>query len=246
MNQIYNDDMFNVMPLLADNCIDLIICDLPYGTTVCAWDNPINIEDFWEQVWRVTKKDAPVVCFASQPFTSILLMSQRKHFKYEWIWEKSKCSNFMAAKKLPLKSHESLLVFCRGKTPYYPQMQKGEPFKARPGKKITEVYRPSKDPNFRNDNSGLRYPRSILYFKTAETEGETIHPTQKPVDLVRYMIRTYTKENDLVLDPCIGSGTTAIACLREKRNFLGIESNATYYDACLTRISNETGSNSSS
>jgi site-specific DNA-methyltransferase (adenine-specific) len=239
MNQIYHDDLFNVLPAVQEKSIDLILCDLPYGTTQCKWDCRIDLTKLWEQLWRVAKANCPIIMFSSQPFTSTLLVSQIDKFKYEWIWEKSKASNFLDAKKKPLKSHESLLVFCNGKTPYYPQMTNGSSYKAKPGKKITEVYGAVRDSQFRNDNNGVRYPRSIIYFKTAESEGKPVHPTQKPIDHCRYIIRTYTKEGDLVLDPCIGSGTTAIACLRENRNYIGVEKDDAYFNACGERIKAE-------
>jgi len=163
-------------------------------------------------------------------------MSQPDFFRYEWIWEKSKASNFLDAKKKPLKAHESILVFCRKASPYFPQMAKGKPFSPRPGKKITDVYGVVRDSQFRNANKGHRYPRSVLYFKTAESEGKVWHSTQKPLALVEYLIQTYTKKGNRILDPCAGSGTTAIAARNLNRSFFGCEINEEIYVDATRRI----------
>ncbi len=223
MNIFVNQDCFDFLPSVNAESVDLVICDLPYGTTQCKWDSRISFDKLWPMLWRLSKPNTPVLMFASQPFTSLLVTSQLENFRYEWIWEKSKASNFLDAKKRPLKSHESILVFCKQRIPYFPQMTKGKAYKARPGKKITDVYGTVKDTQFRNNNQGTRYPRSVIYFKTAESEGKTIHSTQKPVALLEYIISTYTKPNDVVLDPCAGSCSVGIAARNINRSYICCE-----------------------
>lgn len=166
-------------------------------------------------------------------------MSNIKMFKYEWIWEKSKCSNFLLVKKQPMKAHENILVFSRKAAIYNPQMTEGKPFsgKKRAGKhgSTTEVYNDVPNPTYRNDNEGTRYPRTVQYFKTAETEGK-LHPTQKPIALCEYLIKTYTNEEDAVLDNCMGSGTTGVACINTNRKFIGIEKDKNYFNIAKNRI----------
>lgn len=236
-------DCLELMKLVPTNSIDLILCDLPYGTTACKWDAVIPFEPLWEQYLRIAKESAAIVLTASQPFTSALIMSNPKMFKYSWVWEKSKASNFLLAKKQPLKAHEDILVFSKGTPRYFPQMEKGEPFKGEGRSKKGSEWdgvNAVPNPTFRNDNSGTRYPRSVKYFKTAESEGvksRGLHPTQKPVDLMRYLIRTYTNENEIVLDNCMGSGSTGVACVLENRRFIGMEQDEKYFDIAKTRIS---------
>ena len=216
-------DCFDFLPTIKDGSIDFILADPPYGTTQCKWDSVLPLPEMWEQFWRVLKPEGSIAVFCSQPFSSVLVSSQIHNFRYEWVWEKSKASNFLDCKKKPLKAHESIMIFCRSAAKYYPQMTVGEPYKARPGKKGTDVYGAVKDVLFRNDSDGFRYPRSVIYFKTAESEGKTIHSTQKPISLCEYLIKTYTLEGDLVLDPCAGSGSSAIAAIRSNRQFVGSE-----------------------
>jgi len=239
MIRFEHSDCFDFLLTIEKTSVDLAICDLPYGTTQCKWDCRLPLDKLWPLLWNVMKPSAPILMFASQPFTSILVSSQIEQFKYEWVWEKSKASNFLDCKKRPLKAHECVLVFCRETPSYYPQMESGEKYKARPGKKVTEVYGKVKDNTFRNDNEGLRYPRSVQYFKTAESEGKVIHSTQKPVSLLEYLIKTYTQEGSTVLDPCAGSGTTAVASIRLKRSFLGCELDKNIYNLAKERLDDE-------
>lgn len=233
--KLWLGDCLERMKEIPDQSVDMVLCDLPYGTTACAWDSVLPFEQVWQEYWRISKPNAPVVLTASQPFTSALIMSQPKNFKYEWIWEKSKATGHALCKKRPMKAHESVVVFCRGTVPYNPQMTDGEPYKKRGG--VVE------DPAFsvglhRNDNdSGKRYPRSVQYFKTAESEpGSTFHPTQKPLALMEYLVRTYTNEGETVLDNCMGSGTTGVACKRSGRDFIGIEMDPVYFAIAKDRI----------
>ena len=243
LNKIYNEDCLEGMKRIPDKSVDMILCDLPYGTTACKWDAIIPFEPLWEQYKRVVKDGGAIVLTASQPFTSALVMSNPKWFKYEWIWEKSKASNFLLARKQVLKSHESVLVFGNGSVVYYPQKTEGKPYSGhnRAGKKgsDTDSYNKVPNPTFRNgSNDGKRFPRSVQYFKTAESEGKTLHPTQKPVALFEYLIKTYTSEDETVLDNCMGSGTTAIACINTNRNFIGFELDETYFNLANERIVN--------
>lgn len=238
---LFNEDCLKVMPEIADKSVDMILCDLPYGTTACKWDIIIPFDKLWEQYNRIIKDNGAIVLFASQPFTSVLVSSNLKMFKYEWIWEKSKASNFLLAKKQVLKAHENLLVFGKGSVVYYPQKTRGKPYSGekRAGKKgsITDVYNDVPNPTFRNGSEdGLRNPRSVQYFKTAESEGKTLHPTQKPLELIEYLIKTYTNEGELVLDNTFGSNTTGLACKNLNRKYIGIEMDVNYFEIGVNRI----------
>jgi site-specific DNA-methyltransferase (adenine-specific) len=237
LNKIYCDDCLEKMKEIDDKSVDMILCDLPYGTTACKWDTIIPFELLWEQYKRIIKDNGAIVLTASQPFTSALVMSNIKMFKYEWIWEKSKATGFAMCKNRPLKAHENILVFSKNKEFYFPQMNTGEPYKSKLGKKeSTEM----STGTIRYNNTGKRYPRSVQYFKTSETERNGFdHPTQKPVALFEYLIKTYTNEGDLVLDNCIGSGSTLIACKNLKRNWIGIEKEEEYCKIANKRIEEE-------
>jgi site-specific DNA-methyltransferase (adenine-specific) len=224
------------MQEIEDGSVDLVLVDPPYGTTACKWDSVIPFDVMWEQIKRVTKNKSAIVMTASQPFTSALIMSNVKMFKYCWVWEKSKASNFMLVKKAPLKNYEDVVVFCKESPVYNPQFTEGEAYEPRPGKKITEVYNPSKDHMYRNGSTGKRYPKAIQYFKTPESEGKTYHPTQKPVALMEYLIKTYSNVGDTVLDFTMGSGTTGVADKGLDRNFIGIELDETYFKIAEKRI----------
>ena len=238
--EILLGDCLELMKDIPNGSIDMILCDLPYGTTACKWDTIIPFDKLWEQYERIIKPNGAIILTASQPFTSALVMSNPKLFKYEWIWEKSKASNFLLAKKQPLKAHESILVFSKETPNYYPIMEQGKPFKgegrSKKGSKCDGV---NEVPNatFRNDNEGTRYPRSVKYFVTAESEKiGALHPSMKPQLLFEYLVKTYTNEGDLVLDNCAGSGTTAIACLNTNRQFIVMEKEQKYYDIILKRV----------
>ena len=245
INKIYNCDCLEGMKHIPNASIDAIICDLPYGTTACAWDTIIPFDALWAEYKRIVKPNAPIVLFGSEPFSTLLRMSNLKGFKYDWIWEKSKASNFLLASHCPLKAHEIISVFCfDGTANYYPQKTKGEPFNKGVRKNedgiVTKAYNKVPNPNYEIKNEdGMRNPRSVIYYKTAESEGDSFHPTQKPVDLLRYLIRTYSNEGDTILDNCMGSGTTAVACIKEKRHFIGFELNKDYYDKACRRIDAE-------
>ena len=233
-------DCLELMKSIPDGSVDMILCDLPYGTTACKWDSVIPFEPLWGQYNRIIKKNGAIVLFGSQPFTSVLVSSNLIGFRYEWIWEKSKASNFLLARKQALKAHENILVFSRETPPYFPQKTSGKPFKGEGRSKKgsqTELVNNVPNPTKRADNNGDRFPRSVQYFVTAEREG-CLHPTQKPVALCEYLIKTYTNEGETVLDNCMGSGTTGVACKNLGRKFIGIEKDEKYFDVAKNRITN--------
>lgn len=234
LNKIYNEDCLVGMQEIPDKSIDAIICDIPYGSTACKWDNVIPFEPLWEQYKRVIKDNGAIVLFGSQPFTSALVMSNPKMFKYSWIWDKVKPSGFQVAKYRPMMRQEDILVFGKGRINYNPIMTLREKVKK------SKVYKSSdSSPLANNDGKNRTYthkcPQSILTFSNAVQKGK-VHPTQKPVPLLEYLIKTYTNEGETVLDNCMGSGTTAIACLNTNRNFIGFELDKYYFNIAKNRI----------
>lgn len=234
-NKIFNGDCMEIMKEIADNSVDMILCDLPYGTTQCKWDTVLPLEDLWKEYHRICKPNAAIVLTAAQPFTSALIMSNPKYFKYNWVWEKSKATGYLNAKKMPLRAHEDVCIFYKKPPVYNPQMVEGTPYNKGSAHRPTDVYGSQRETLVKND-SGLRYPRTVQYFKTAESEGKVLHPTQKPLALFEYLIRTYSNEGDLILDNCIGCGTTAVACINTNRDYIGIELEEKYYNITLERI----------
>jgi DNA modification methylase len=238
-NIIYNEDCLLGMQRLPDGSVDMILCDLPYGTTRCKWDSVIPFEPLWEQYKRVAKKNAAIVLTASQPFTSALVVSNSQMFKYDWTWRKPKGTGHLNAKKQPLRDKEDVLVFYREQCTYNPQFSEGQAYSGmkRIGKKQqTSSYGTYQ--SVREDNDGKRYPKQILEFPVVERG--TIHPTQKPVALFEYLIRTYTNKCEMVLDNCMGSATTAIACLNTGRKYVGFEKDKTYFQSAQRRIAKHT------
>jgi site-specific DNA-methyltransferase (adenine-specific) len=225
------------MKQLPDGCVDMVLCDLPYGTTSNKWDYIIPMDELWNEYKRICKPTAAIVLTASQPFTSKLVMSNPDMFKHEWIWQKNRGSNFANTVREPFKEHESVLVFSRGKWTYNAQMQeRAESGKARANYKVNHTTKTQNYNSFgemTDQTLGeMRKPSSVQKF-ICEVG---LHPTQKPVDLFRYLIRTYSNKGDLILDNCAGSGTTAIAAIKEERDFLCIEKEMQYYDVIRTRI----------
>jgi len=223
------------MKEIEDKSIDMILCDLPYGTTSCSWDIIIPFEPLWEQYKRIIKDNGAIVLTASQPFTSALVMSNVEMFKYDLVWNKNLATGFLNANRMPLRSHEEILIFYKKQPIYNPQKIKGKKNHSR-GKnkcKTNNLYGYHKiaEDNF----TELKHPKSVLEIQK-EHPSKTIHPTQKPVALFEYLIKTYTNENDLVLDNCAGSGTTGIACINTKRNYILIEKEKEYYDIIIKRI----------
>jgi site-specific DNA-methyltransferase (adenine-specific) len=246
LNKIIHGDCLEVMPQIPSGSIDMILCDLPYGTTACKWDTVIPFEPLWEQYERIIKDNGAIVLFGSQPFTSSLVMSKLDLFKYELIWEKDKASNFMLAKRQIQKYHENILVFYKEQCTYNPIMWDAGRVSNIGGSapKLKEGgFTGSAEIGEYIPNSTLRYPKSILKFNTPKANDGVnmcLHPTQKPVALFEYLIKTYTNEGEIVLDNCIGSGTTAIAALNTGRYFIGIEKEKKYFDIAKERIANHT------
>ena len=226
-------DCLDILPTLSDNSVDMVMVDLPYGTTACKWDSIISLDFLWEHYNRICKDDAAMVFTAAQPFTTTLASSNIDNFRYEWIWEKPQGTNPMNAKVMPLKSHENILVFYRNKPTYNPQMWYSTPYSSFSSdtSKIGEVYG-NQQSKHRDNPEGSRYPKTILKYK----QEKGLHPTQKPVGLMVYLIKTYTNEGDTVLDNTMGSGTTGVACMNCNRNFIGIESDKKYFDIAKERI----------
>ena len=227
-------DCLRLMRELPDASVDMILCDLPYGTTQNKWDSVIPFEPLWKEYWRICT--GAVVLTAAQPFTSALVMSQVSRFKYDWVWKKPKGTGHLNAKKMPMRDKEDILVFANGAAPYSPQFSKGEPYKNKAGKTkesgLTGSY--GDFGTHREGSDGRRYPKQVIEFSVVERG--TIHPTQKPVALFDYLIRTYTDEGMVVLDNCMGSGTTGVACANTKRRFIGMEMNAEYFDIACDRV----------
>jgi len=234
---IYKGDCLEILPTINDSSVDMIMADLPYGTTACKWDSIIPLELLWKELNRITKPNSAMVFTASQPFTTMLAYSNLSNFRYEWIWEKPQGTNPMNAKIMPLKSHENILVFYNKRPTYNPQMWYSTPYTGFSSEKskIGEVYGSAKSKH-RDNPEGSRYPKTILKFK----QEKGLHPTQKPVGLMEYLIKTYTNKGDVVLDPTMGSGTTGIACVNTNRKFIGIEKDENYYNIACNRLNEVT------
>ena len=226
-------DCLDLLPTIADDSVDMLLVDLPYGTTACKWDSIIPLDKLWEQYNRVCKKNAAMVFTAAQPFTTILAASNIQNLKYEWIWEKPQGTNPMNAKVMPLKSHENILVFYRKKPIYNPQMWYSTPYSGFKSDtaKIGEVYGQAQSKH-RDNPEGSRYPKTVLKFK----QEKGLHPTQKPVELMEYLIKTYTNPGNTVLDNTMGSGSTGVAAVQCGRKFIGIEMDSEYYKLAKQRI----------
>ena len=247
LNKIYNEDCLIGMKDIPDKSIDCIICDLPYGTSACKWDSVIPFDKLWEQYHRIIKDNGAIVLTASQPFTSALVMSNPKMFKYCWTWKKSTSSNFLQSNYQPRKIHEDILIFSKGKASftknggkmnYFPQMwgeAKNTNTNTTAGKSLKSWNgRMRDDYNIVSKNdTGKRFPESIIEFKT---DKDKLHPTQKPVALLEYLIKTYTNEGETVLDNCMGSGSTGLACVNLNRSFIGIEMDDKYFEIASNRI----------
>ena len=239
-------DCLERMKEIPDGSVDMVLADPPYGTTACKWDSVIPLEPMWNELKRIIKPNGAIVLFSSQPFTSVLVTSNLKMFKYEWIWEKAVGSNFAALKYQPMKEHENILVFCKGTTVYNPikeerkgsgkQRQKAGYANSKATAKTGQFIGGIMDATKRtNDYEELRYPSSIQYFNNRDKD-RGMHPTQKPVALMEYLIKTYTNEKETVLDFTMGSGTTGVACKNLNRKFIGIEKDETYFKIAQDRI----------
>lgn len=236
--KLYKGDCLELMKDIADKSVDMILCDLPYGTTQNKWDSVIPFEPLWKEYKRIIKDNGAIVLTAAQPFTSALVMSNPKMFKYDWIWKKPKGTGHLNAKKQPMRDKEDVLVFYRKQPTYNPQFTTGTPYKNKAGKdhsaknSMTGSY--GEYTNFRYDNDGKRYPKQVIEFGVVERG--TIHPTQKPTELMEFMIKTYSNEGETVLDNCSGSGTTAISAINTNRKFILMEMDDKYFDVSGDRI----------
>ncbi len=244
---LFHGDCLEIMKDIEDESIDMILCDLPYGTSACKWDSVIPFEPLWEQYSRIIRPFGAIVLFGSEPFSSALRLSNLDMYKYDWKWEKPNGANFLNFKYQPAKVHEDIMVFGKSATSYSkngnmiynPQMTEGTPYNQKSGQQrqdnghvlgstvrspIKQVY---------TENNGTRYPRSIQRFPL---DKDKLHPTQKPVALLEYLVRTYTNEGDIVLDNCMGSGSTGVACINTNRRFIGIELDENYFNIAKERI----------
>jgi len=221
---VFEADCLEKMKDIPGRSIDMVLCDLPYGMTQNAWDSYIPLDKLWDQYLRIIKKNGVIALTSHGVFTAKLIISQEKLFKYKWVWSKSKPTNFLNAKKQPLRKHEDICIFYDKQPTYNPQMTQGEAYDKGVRKNQLSGSYGGFEP-VRVQSKGERYPTDIIYIKTAESEGEVLHPTQKPVELGRYLIRTYTNEGDVVLDNACGSGSFLVAAVLEGRNFIGIEKN---------------------
>lgn len=233
--ELYQGDCLALLPTLSDKSVDMVLCDLPYGTTQNKWDILIPFDQLWKQYSRVVKDNGAIVLFGSQPFTSYMIMSNQKQFRYSLVWEKNKFSDFLNAKRKPMKTNEDIVVFYKKQPTYNPQYTYGEPYKR--WNTQTAVDSQTNYGKFKNNvaesKDGKRLPTTVLRFNRHERPE---HPTQKPVDLCEYLIKTYSNEGDTILDNCMGSGTTGVACVNLKRRFIGMEMDPTYFGIAQRRI----------
>jgi site-specific DNA-methyltransferase (adenine-specific) len=244
MTTLIKGNCLDKMKEIESGSIDMILTDPPYGTTACKWDSVIPFKPMWEQLERVTKKNGAIVFTASQPFTSLLVMSNLDMFKYTWVYKKRCASNFAQARYAPMKEHEDVLVFAKGKVNYYPIKEERQGGGSKRVKHLFSDATRHKTGKFVGAMSGdynkkadeLRYPSSIQEFNNRASGDRGMHPTQKPVALMEYLIKTYTNENETVLDFTMGSGTTGVACKNLNRNFIGIELDQDYFEIAKKRI----------
>lgn len=238
---LHKGDCLEIMKAIPNGSVDLILCDLPYGNTNCKWDSIISFVPLWKQYNRIIKKNGAIVLFSTQPFTTELIHSNIKNYKHSWIWHKKNAGNMLVAKYQPLKTTEEICVFSSGgRVAYYPILSSGhkDRTKEKPCKKRTDLYSGIKSGYFahgENKRGDQRYPKHLIEFSNASRNGK-FHPTQKPVELLEYLIKTYSKEEDTVLDNCMGSGSTGVACANTGRKFIGIELDNTYFAKASERI----------
>lgn len=230
-------DCLELMKEIPDGSVDMILCDLPYGTTACKWDIVIPFEPLWEQYRRIIKENGAIALFGSEPFASFLRVSNMEMYKYDWVWEKTKASSFLNAKKMPLRAYETISIFYKKQPTYNPQYIEG----GKPYKKINvsdgraSIYgRCDKSGVIKESKDGRRYPRNVIKF--SNPNNSSFHPTQKPVALLEYLIKTYTNEGEVVLDNCMGSGSTCVAAINTGRHYIGFEKDPQYFEIAKRRI----------
>ena len=233
--QLYQGDCLEIMKGIADKSVDLILCDLPFGSTSCPWDVIIPFDKLWEQYDRIIKKKGNILLFGTGLFAYKLALSNEKKFRYELIWKKSKCGSPFTAKYMPMKKHENILVFGESAAYYEPQMEKGTPYHRN--------WTPNKNNNLKfgisgteHSNDGTRHPSTVLDFPQKWRRQDQVHPTQKPVELMEWLVKAYCPEDGVVLDNCMRSGTTGIACKNTNRRFIGIELEEKYFQIAKDRI----------
>ena len=237
--QLFNDNCLKVLPTIPDKSIDLILTDPPYGTTQCKWDSIIPFEPMWKELKRIIKDDGCIALFGSEPFSSALRISNIKNFKYDWYWQKDKCTNHLNCKKQPMRNTEIISIFYKKQCLYNPQIENKNFLNIRPAtvkRPQTEVYGKMSKVSKREIPIDKTYPKQTLKFNVCWYKGKIFHPTQKPLALLEYLIKTYTNENDTVLDFTMGSGSTGVACKNLNRNFIGIEKDEKYFDIAKQRI----------
>ena len=234
-NIIYHGDCIEGMKILQDNSVDMVLTDPPYGTTQNKWDTVVDMDAFWKEIKRVTKKNSAILIFTQMPFTATVVMSNPKMFRYEWICEKANATGFLNARRMPMKCHENVLVFY-GKLPVYrPIMEHGKPYRRWLEDKNSSNYNAIKRLSS-GTPTGTRFPRDVLKVSWRSAFGKTLHPTQKPVSLCEYFIKTYSNKGDIILDPFIGSGTTAVAAINTERKYIGFEKEEEYFDIAQNRL----------
>ena len=241
---LFQGDSFRLMQRIRTSCVDAVITDPPYGTTALAWDHKIDLEAWWGNVDRILKPNGVAVVFSQQPFTTEVINSNRRHFRYELIWKKTAPVGFLDAKVRPMRIHENILVFCRqfrgrdagSRATYNPQMVPGKPYRKKADSRVRTASHYGHVGQIVEDqvNEGWRYPVDVLEF--ANRYGKSLHPTQKPVPLLSWLVRTFTNENELVMDMFMGSGRTGVACAETGRRFVGMEQDANYFQVSVASI----------
>lgn len=236
--QLYYGDCLEIMKSIANNSVDLVLTDPPYGTTRCHWDTPFSLEDMWNQLNRILKSNGAAIVFSQLPFTVDVINANRRNFRYEWIWEKSVGTGFLNAKRMPLKVHENILVFYSKLPTYNPQMSKGKPYRRIRHENMCKCYNPC-SVKTSTISSGNRYPRDLIKpgLDLEQCSIKKRYPlTQKPTSLLEYFVKTYSNQGELVLDCFMGSGSTGVAAINQKRRFIGIEKNACYFNIASERM----------
>lgn len=242
VNNVYKGDCLELMQDIETASIDMILCDLPYGTTQCKWDTVIPFDKLWEQYNRIIKTNGAIVLFGTEPFSSHLRISNLKDYKYDWVWDKKKVTGFLNCKKQPLRNAENVSVFYRKQPTYTPQPYKkktaGSLGVRKP--KQAEVYGQYDTPDYNTDDNLIGYPRTIItdipVLNNISKDKAGLHPTQKPVALLEYLIKTYSDKDELILDNCAGSGSTGVACQNLKRNYILMEKEEKYYNIIIERL----------
>ena len=235
-------DCFDVFPYIADESVQLILCDLPYNVTGLKWDCLLNMQELWKHYERIIKPNGAIVLTAMQPFTTELIISNKKMFKYTWVWNKVKPGNFLTAKLKPMQNHEDIVIFSKANTAncnknnmlYIPQLEKREKVRKYKKEADSDIYA-RKNTTSIEYTTDFKYPKSIIEISNANQKNK-LHPTQKPLELMKYLIKTYSNEDDVVMDNCMGSNTTGLACKELNRQYIGIEKDKNYYDVSVSRV----------